>query len=111
MQVFIRDDTTRVYNISDDTTLGGLCALIEKREKKVSSHQRLTFNGKILMAWNMKLVDFGVKNNSTLHLHMSWPTKPQDDVISPHYYDFDHALQQRARKRRHDPSCWACFFG
>ena len=89
MQVFIRDDTTRVYQVSDDTTLQELRAMVEEKEGKPSSHHRLVFNGKILMnPQNITLSEIGVKNNSTLHLYMSWST----DIISPRCFDFCHVL-------------------
>lgn len=106
MQLFIRDERTHVYQVSDNITLGELCILIEEREGKPSRHQRLTFNGKNLSRHgpHTQLTKFGVMDNTTLHLYMAFPT-------SQRCFDFDHAQQPRDQKPRLGPSCWPCLFG
>jgi small subunit ribosomal protein S27Ae len=69
MQVFVKSlaGNTLALNVNQQSSVANVKALVEAREGIPSGSQCLSFAGKSLV--NGGLLDFGVQDNSTLHLN------------------------------------------
>ena len=67
MQVYIKTNTTRIYNIELDETVESLKEKIFQKEKIEQKYYYLTYGGKLLTKG--KLVELGITKESTIFLN------------------------------------------